>query len=62
MASNIHIVCRTGAVLDEDALARLKASVKGEVVIKGEADEDVYRAAIDRWNKAGIDEAVMILP
>ncbi|KAE8454687.1 hypothetical protein EG329_000310 [Mollisiaceae sp. DMI_Dod_QoI] len=41
--------------------SKLKTSVKGEVLIKGEAAEDKYRAAIDRFNKAGVAEAGIIV-
>ncbi|KUJ10052.1 FAD-binding domain-containing protein [Mollisia scopiformis] len=61
MTCNGRIVIQKGVPLPEAALANLKASVKGEVVIKGEADEVIYRAAIDRWNKAGIQEAGIVV-
>lgn len=54
----INIVSRNGIVLSEAAIQQIKSSVKGEVIVKGEAAEDVYRNAIDRFNKAGIKEAV----
>lgn len=56
--ANINIVNKSGEKLPESAFADLTTSVKGQVVIKGEAEEDVYRAAIDRYNKAFIAEAV----
>ncbi|KAF8847587.1 FAD-binding domain-containing protein [Acephala macrosclerotiorum] len=61
MASKFQIVSRKGVVLEESALSHFKTSVKGEVVIKGEAAEEVYLAAIDRFNKAGVDEAGIIV-
>jgi hypothetical protein len=61
MAQNIKIVRRNGEALPETAIKELKAAVKGEVLFKGEAEEEVYRAAIDRFNKGGIQEAVRIL-
>jgi hypothetical protein len=61
MAQNINIVRRNGEALPETAIKELKAAVKGEVLFKGEAEEEVYRAAIDRFNKGGIQEAVRIL-
>ncbi|CZR63147.1 uncharacterized protein PAC_13044 [Phialocephala subalpina] len=61
MASNVQIVSKKGVVLDAAALTQLKTSVKGEVVIKGEAAKEKYLAAIDRFNKAGVDEAGIIV-
>jgi hypothetical protein len=58
ISQKFNIVSRNGKVLSEASIQKLKTSVKGEVVIKGEATEDVYRSAIDRFNKAGIKEAV----
>lgn len=62
MASKIQIFSRKGAVLEASILEQIKSSVAGEVVIKGEAAEEVYRAAIDRFNKAGVAEAVSAYP
>lgn len=61
MAQNIKIARRNGEALPETAIKELKAAVKGEVLFKGEAEEEVYRAAIDRFNKGGIQEAVRTL-
>jgi hypothetical protein len=61
IATNINIVSKSGEKLPESAFAELRSRVKGEVVIKGEAEEDVFRAAIDRYNKASISEAVRII-
>ena len=58
MAQNIKIVRRNGEALPETAIKELKVAVKGDVLFKGEAEEEVYRAAIDRFNKGGIQEAV----
>lgn len=54
----IHILRRNHEVLPEAAIQELKDSIGGEVIFKGEAAEEVYRAAINRKNKAWIQEAV----
>jgi hypothetical protein len=46
--------------LTQEAVKELKNAVNCGVVIKGEADEERYRAAIDRFNKAWIAEAVCL--
>jgi len=61
MASSINIVSRNGKVLPQVAVQELKSAVKGKALFKGEAADDVYRDAIDRFNKAWIDEAVRLL-
>jgi len=61
IAPGIHIVRRNGEVLSDAAIKELKSSVKGDIVFKGGVEEDVYRAAIDRVNKAFIQEAVRTL-
>lgn len=60
IAQDIKIVRKNGEVLPETAIKELKAVVKGEVLLKGEATREVYRAAIDRFNKSRIQEAVRI--
>jgi hypothetical protein len=60
-SQDIKILDRKQHLLPESAIQELKAAVKGEVVIKGEASDEVYRAALDRWNKAWIQEAVSYL-
>ena len=57
---DIRIVRRNGEVLQEQAIKQLKSAVKCEVIIKGEASEGEYLAAVDRWNKGRIEEAVSI--
>jgi hypothetical protein len=57
-AQDIKLLNRKQQLLPESAIQELKAVVKGEVIVRGHAPEDVYRAAIDRWNKAWIQEAV----
>lgn len=57
-AQDIKVLNRKRQLLPESAIQELKAAVKGEVIIRGDAPEEVYRAAIDRWNKAWIQEAV----
>jgi hypothetical protein len=58
IAQDIKILRRNGEVLPETAIKALKAAVRGEVLFKGKAEEEAYRAAIDRFNKGGIREAV----
>lgn len=53
-----QIVRQNGEVLPPTAISDLKSKVKSEVLVKGEATEDAYRAAIHRWNEAFITEAV----
>jgi len=55
---SINIVRRNGETLPEAAIKQLKTSIRGEVLFKGEADEEAYRKAIDRFNKAANAEAV----
>jgi len=61
-AQDIKILSRKQQLLPEAAFQELKGAVQGEVIIKGKAPDDVYRAALDRWNKAWIQEAVSYLP
>lgn len=61
IAQNIKIVRLNGEVLPEQAIKQLKAAVKCDVMFKGEAEEEAYLAAIDRFNKGRIQEAVYIL-
>ena len=53
---------RKKQVLPAAAIQELKTAVHGEVLIKGEPPDEIYRAAINRWNKAWIQEAVSSLP
>lgn len=61
-AQDIKILSRKKELLPETAIQELKVAVKGEVLIKGEAPDEAYRAALDRWNKAWIQEAVKTDP
>ena len=61
-AQDIKVFSRKQQLLPEAAFQELKGAVQGEVIIKGKAPDDVYRAALDRWNKAWIQEAVSYLP
>lgn len=54
---NISVLNKKGEILPQAAIKELKA-FKSELVIKGEASEEVYRAAIHRWNEAYIEESV----
>ena len=58
LAQDVKIVRRNGEALPESAIKQLKAAVKCDVLFKGEASEELYRAAIDRFNKGAIQEAV----
>lgn len=46
------------STLSKHDLQALKDSVKGQVIIKGEASKEDYEAAIKRWNEVYIAEAV----
>ena len=61
VAQEVKIINRRKQILHAAAIQELKTAVQGEVLIKGEAPDEVYRAAIDRWNKACIQEAVSSL-
>jgi hypothetical protein len=60
-AQAIKIIRGNGEVLPEQAIKQLRTAVKCDVMFKGEADEEAYRAAIDRFNKGKIQEAVSVL-
>jgi hypothetical protein len=60
-AQDIKVVNRKGDILPESAIKELKSAVKCDVLIKGEAGEEAYHAAIDRFNKGGIQEAVSVM-
>jgi len=55
---NVQLIAKNGDLLPATAVEELKTSLKCEVLLKGEAPEDTYRAAIDRFNQAVIEEAV----
>ena len=58
IVQEIKIVSRKGEILPESAIKKLKSMVKCEVLVKGEASEETYLAAIDRFSKGRIQEAV----
>lgn len=61
MGSSIEepqLLRRNGELLPSTAFSELKSVVKGQVVVKGEAPEDIYQAAIHRFNNVVIEEAV----
>jgi hypothetical protein len=60
ISQEIKIVSRKGEVLSIATIQELKDAVKCKVMLKGEADEELYRAAIDRYNKAWVAEAVSV--
>lgn len=43
-------------------IKELKSQVKGEIIVKGDASEVDYKAAIHRWNEGFIQEAVSRTP
>ena len=49
---------KNGEILSATAIAELKDTVSCNIVVRGQASADEYRAAIDRWNHNGIKEAV----
>jgi hypothetical protein len=55
------ILNRNGDIIPESAIRELKSAVKGEILIKGEASDEAYGAAIHRFNEGTIQEAVSIL-
>jgi hypothetical protein len=57
-----QIIRKNGEMLPLTAVQDLKSKVKGEVLVKGEASEEIYRTAIHRWNEAYITEAVCFHP
>lgn len=61
IGTDIKIIRRNGEVLPEQAIKELKSALKCEVLFKGEALEEAYLAAIDRFNKGRIQEAVSIV-
>ena len=54
----LNIVRRNGELLPEKAITDLRSAVTGEVIFHGEVSEEAYLAAIDRFNKGHIQEAV----
>jgi hypothetical protein len=58
ITQDLKILGNNGESPPKTAIKDLKAAVNSEVLLKGEADEEAYRAAIDRWNKGSVKEAV----
>jgi hypothetical protein len=57
--SQNHLLSRkNGETLSVTAIAELKDTAKCNIIVKGQASTDKYQAAIDRWNRNGIKEAV----
>jgi hypothetical protein len=54
----VPVLRKNGEVLPLTAIQDLKATIKGNVLVKGEASEEDYRVAIHRFNEAYITEAV----
>ncbi len=55
---NIELSNGKGGVIPTAVVTALKAQLPCEIVVKGEAENDVYKRAIHRYNEAGIQEAV----
>jgi hypothetical protein len=55
------LLSRGGQEIPKSIIDELKAGIKCDIVVKGEASAEVYNAAIDRWNKASVKEAVRYL-
>jgi hypothetical protein len=54
-----HLFSRkNGETLSATAIAELKDTAKCNIVVKGQTSADEYQAAIDRWNRNCIKEAV----
>ena len=49
---------RNGLIIPRAAIEGLKSTIQGDVLIRGEANEEVYRQSIYRWNENFIVEAV----
>ena len=49
---------KNGDIIPAAAITELKDTVKGSMVVQGQASASEYLAAIDRWNQNGIKEAV----
>ncbi|KAH8645912.1 hypothetical protein BGZ60DRAFT_424785 [Tricladium varicosporioides] len=56
-----RLLRRNAALLPSTAISDLKSAVKCQVVVKGEAPEDIYRAAIHRFNNAVVEEAEIVV-
>lgn len=57
--SQNHLLSRkNGETLSVTAIAELKDTARCNIAVKGQASADEYQAAIDRWNRNGIKEAV----
>lgn len=60
LAQDIKILSKKGHVIPIASIQEFKGSFDCDVVIKDETSEEIYRAAIDRWNKAFVAEAVSL--
>lgn len=47
-----------GSGLLEEDIQQLRSSIRGTVVLKNEASEEEYNAAVTRWNNVSIRLAV----
>jgi hypothetical protein len=52
------ILCKNGEILPENAIEELHSLAAYKVVVKSQAKEEEYKEAIERWNQAGIKNAV----
>jgi hypothetical protein len=56
------ILRKNGEILPENAIEELHSLAAYKVVVKGQVKEEEYKEAIERWNQAGIKNAVTPLP
>ncbi len=54
------ILRKNGEILSETAIEELTGAVNCKVVVRGRAEEEEYKEAIERWNQTGIKEAVCL--
>ena len=47
-----------GSALTKENIEQLKSSIKGTLVTKADASEADYNAAVERWNKIYVKQAV----
>lgn len=47
-----------GSNISKKDIENFKISIKGQVIVKGEATEEEYKASVMRWNQVYIKQAV----
>ncbi|GES63905.1 hypothetical protein ATETN484_0009059200 [Aspergillus terreus] len=50
-----------GSALQEEDIQQLRSSIRGTVVLKNEASEEEYNAAVTRWNNVSIRLATLVV-